>query len=330
MPKCCDCDKECARKDFSKSQLKKVPGKRRCLRCCDTADADATPTGRIKVANVVTSSIPFNYECYNVAFSNPMDSCWGLGSDENDVAWELVGVGQRQRELGFDLYDRERQADGLVRTVVFTHLNAGHEGDFLNNPCLVILLLKLGCPIPLRNLAYVRKVLTREAESEAWAQKVYPGNSKERQAIVREEIAIIVEAEKNGGSVSGNPVGARCKALVRSGTAPRPYNLENRQPKWRCETCNRHTCEIVKFQSEGCTRYAQECNFQPSVQAAIKDCVAECKVKFRAGEFTNDEGAKLVLARSREYARKLKEKDPTEISNSNSMYGSMGRCRQGT
>ena len=33
MPTCCDCGKNCAKKEFSKAQLKKAPDKRRCLDC---------------------------------------------------------------------------------------------------------------------------------------------------------------------------------------------------------------------------------------------------------------------------------------------------------
>mmetsp|Transcript_44702 Transcript_44702/g.50117 ORF Transcript_44702/g.50117 Transcript_44702/m.50117 type:complete len:143 (+) Transcript_44702:115-543(+) len=128
---------------------------------------------------------------------------WGFGSDENDSTWDSIGFGINERMMGsVELSAEGRGKDGLIRSIV-----EKDGSDVLNQTGLCILLLKLGCPVPISNLTIVRENLTGEKSEEV----VHEGEDsvEERRSIVQTEIALIDAAVANKGSVPGNPIGAR-------------------------------------------------------------------------------------------------------------------------
>ena len=140
--------------------------------------------------------------------------CWGLGSDKNDWTWDDVGLGIMERAQGFELNAFGRSADGLVKALV-----EDSGLGVLNRVGAVMFLLKQGCPVPLDNLATVRKKLAEENHKE-----IFPENADERKVVVSHEIAIIDAARANGGVVPGPPIGVRGIANA----VPTPFNLNFR------------------------------------------------------------------------------------------------------
>eukprot|EP00562_Extubocellulus_spinifer_P028573 CAMPEP_0178648684 /NCGR_PEP_ID=MMETSP0698-20121128/20600_1 /TAXON_ID=265572 /ORGANISM="Extubocellulus spinifer, Strain CCMP396" /LENGTH=237 /DNA_ID=CAMNT_0020290045 /DNA_START=38 /DNA_END=752 /DNA_ORIENTATION=- len=142
--------------------------------------------------------------------------CWGPGSDEDDWSWDGAGFGIMERASGINLTPRGRSAEGLVKSIV------DEDGsDTLNHPGVTILLLKLGCPVPLSNLATVRKKLAEENSEE-----YFPDDPETRRAVVRDELDIIDAAVENSGQVPGPPIGVR--PITLSSAVPLPFNLNFR------------------------------------------------------------------------------------------------------
>jgi len=125
---------------------------------------------------------------------------WGLGSDENDWTYDTVGFGILDRMSGVGLTEEGRAADGFVKDVV----EMSGSDNVLDNVGVAILLLKLGCPVPVTKLQSVRAKLAAEKDGE-----LYPDNAEERKAVVEKEIQLVDSAIENNGTVPGPPIGAR-------------------------------------------------------------------------------------------------------------------------
>ena len=118
---------------------------------------------------------------------------WGVASDENDWTWDALGCGIMERASGVALTPADRI--GIVKEIV------EQEGSgALNQVGLCVLLLKLGCTVPLENLYIVREELVNEIPGE-----LFPYDVEERKVEVENEIALIDAAVGNGGTVPDDP-----------------------------------------------------------------------------------------------------------------------------
>ena len=170
---------------------------------------------------------------------------WGLGSDENDWPYDACGFGIMLRASGVTLTAQGRSADGGVVEDIADDFNG--DASVFSKPGVAILLLKLGCPVPVKNLDEARKELVEEVEN--YAEKSFFGSddSEERKAIIQDEIAIIDDALNYEGVVPGPPIGARPIAHSRA-AQPRPYNLDDRQG--HCKYCRRPESECTELVEE--------------------------------------------------------------------------------
>ncbi|KAL3905634.1 MAG: hypothetical protein SGILL_009600 [Bacillariaceae sp.] len=121
---------------------------------------------------------------------------WGLGSDENDWTYDAVGLGIDERMDGISLSEQGRS--GLVKELLEM------DSNVLTNVGVVIWLLKLGCPVPMKALMATRATLVAEKVGS-----MFPDKIEERKAIVGREIQMIDSALSNNGSVLGPPIGVR-------------------------------------------------------------------------------------------------------------------------
>ena len=124
---------------------------------------------------------------------------WGVASDERDDAYNCVGLGMEHRMGGLSLTKEGRGPNGFVKDVV----QMGGS-QVLSYPCVAILLLKLGCTVPVANLRAARVDLSNENP-----HATFPEDGEERKAAIQQEIKLIDEAIENGGVVPGEPIGLR-------------------------------------------------------------------------------------------------------------------------
>ena len=138
---------------------------------------------------------------------------WGLGSDENDPTYDSVGFGIFERLQGVALTE-----EGKVSLPA--ELEAERPAA-LNEPGVVVLLIKLGCALDQDTIRGAISVLRAEHISEenssGWSD--FEG----RKAVVLQEILLLEAALKNDNKLPGDPIGVL--GIMTGGT--RPYTAIN-------------------------------------------------------------------------------------------------------
>jgi hypothetical protein len=147
----------------------------------------------------------------------PPMGAWGLGSDENDTTYDSVGFGIFERLQGVALTEEGK--------VSLTAELQAERPAALNEPGVVVLLIKLGCTLDQDTIRAAVTALDAElisdANSSGWS------DVEGRKAVVRHEILLLEAALKSGNKLPGDPIGAR--GITTGGTQPDAHLKHTRE-----------------------------------------------------------------------------------------------------
>eukprot|EP01043_Picozoa_sp_COSAG02_P010383 COSAG02_NODE_364_length_23758_cov_17.250011_6_plen_427_part_00 len=126
-------------------------------------------------------------------------SPWGLGSDENNLAYDLVGFGTMDRVRGVRRLTRQQKIS-IPAELLRERPNA------LRDPGAVVLLIKLGCTLDHDTILEAIEALESELRLDTLLSRW--SDVAGRKSVVRYERLLLKTALQNGNMLPGDPIGS--------------------------------------------------------------------------------------------------------------------------